>query len=186
MIDILNIINLPEREDRLASAVNQCRWQKVPFRIWDGITQHLRNSENISEAHKQIIRYAKEEGLPRCIIAEDDIIFTSENSWKYFLENIPNDYDIFLSMLYAGQIENNRVINGFSGMTLYCVHERFYDFFLSISNDLHIDRGLGMYAFEKKYMVCNPYVARQSGGFSNNMGKVMTYEVQEKSMTFLT
>ncbi len=41
---------------------------------------------------------------------EDDVRFTNPNSFKYFLENKPKDFDIYLSGIYLGEIlEDNSV-----------------------------------------------------------------------------
>lgn len=183
-MEIVHIINLITRQDRLISVVNQSRWQKFPVMVWTGIEGNLTQAQNINEAHKQIVRWAKEKKMPRVIIAEDDIMFTGPTGFKYFLSQIPESYDLFLSMIYAGEVVENKMLNGFSGLTMYVVHERFYDFFLSIPDNVHIDRWLGQFAFEKEYFVCHPYVCKQTGGYSDNLRKDMNYQLFEEKMTF--
>lgn len=184
MMDTVHVINLPKREDRLLSFCNQMRIIAAPFQIWSGIEGNLTPAQNINIAHKQVIKYAKENNLPRCIVSEDDCVFTHPDSYKYFLSQIPDSYDLFFGMLYAAEIKDNKVLNGFSGLTLYCVSERFYDYFLSTPDNVHLDRNLGMVCHEKEYYVCAPYICKQSGGYSDNMREHMNYRVYEEKMTF--
>ena len=50
-------------------------------------------------------------------------------------------------------------------MTLYIVNERFYDTFLGLNEWNNLDREL---AFKGRYVVCNPFVVTQHGGYSDN------------------
>lgn len=183
-MDIINTINLPFREDRLFSFCNQMRIQKAAFRIWNGVEGNLQPARNILMAHKAIIQWAKDNNLERVVVAEDDIIFSHPDSYKYFIENVPEIYDIYFGMIYAGEIQENKIINGFSGMTLYVCNKNSYSFFLSIPDNLNIDRGLGQFCHEKEFMVCNPYVCFQSGGMSNRTFQNENYYEFEKNMVF--
>lgn len=183
-MDVINVINIATRQDRLLSVCNEMRIQQAPFRIWDGVTDKLTTAQNINSAHKQIVRWAKENDLNRVVIAEDDILFSHPESYQYFLSNMPGEFDLFMGMIYAGEIQEGKIVNGFSGMTIYCCHKDFYDFFLSMDDSLHIDRALGRFAFEMQYYVCNPFIAKQSGSYSDNMRKSMDYSEYEKNMVF--
>lgn len=167
----LNIIigNRAERTPRLMKELEE---QSITnYMLWDGI--HLPSiKESINLAHKQIIRYAKLAEFDEVIIAEDDVKFTHPNSWKFFLENKPKDFDIYLSMIYTGDIDDNNKLNWFTGMTLYIVKEKFYDTFLSVPDSEHIDRAL---AYLGNYIMCNPYIAEQYDGISSNSGQNEKY-----------
>ena len=57
----LNIIHLPERIDRGELLQKELYEQRiVDYKIWDGIIDPTCTSRGISQAHKQIIRFAKE------------------------------------------------------------------------------------------------------------------------------
>lgn len=185
-MDIINVINLWKREDRLVSFCNQMRIQNAAFRIWNGVEGNLTPAQNINCAHKSIVRWAKENNLKRVVICEDDILFSHENSYKYFLSQVPPIFDLYFSMLYAAEVRENKIMNGFSGLTMYMVHNRFYDFFLSIPDTQHMDRALGAHSHEKEFYVCSPYIAKQAPGYSNNMMKHQNYDEFEKHMTFYT
>lgn len=183
-MDILNVINLDKREDRLLSVAKQAKWQNIPLRIWNGIDAEPTTAQGINKAHKQIVQFAKDNNQHRVIIAEDDIIFTADNAYAYFLSQMPSSYDLFFAMSYSAEIKENKILNGFSGMTMYVVHEKFYDFFLGIPDHVHIDRFLGQFAFEREYLLCEPYVALQSGGYSENLRREMHYEAYTDTMKF--
>ncbi len=142
------------------------------YEMWEGIyLPSVKRSINL--AHKQIVEFASVAGYEEVAIAEDDIKFTHPNSWNYFLENKPKDFDIYLSMVYLGQPDLNGVVRDFTGLTLYVVAKRFYETFLSVPEDEHLDitlAGLG------KFVVCDPFIAIQYNGWSANTGKMEEYD----------
>lgn len=176
MIDIMHVINLYKRTDRAVSLVEQCKKQSVPIMLWEGVLSEKTPAANINKAHKAIVQYAKDRNLPYVIIAEDDIVFTDKGAWDFYLKNMPTEFDLYLGMVYSAQVENNQIINGFSGLTLYAINSGYYDFFLSMPPAVHIDRHMGQYAHQYKYFVCPEFVCHQSGGYSDNLKRHMTYE----------
>lgn len=164
---LLNIIHLEIRIDRRIALDIELQKQEISaFRIWDGIINEANPRTGISKAHKQIISKAKESGLHSVLIAEDDIKFTAKGAFEYFLNNIPADFDLYLGGITHGKINSEKVVNDFSGLTLYLIHNRFYNTFLDTAEDLNIDRAL---AGKGKYVVCDPFVAIQHNGYSDNM-----------------
>lgn len=183
MPPILNIISLPHRLDRQQSYMEETAMQNIAYKVWPGVTTHKEytNHRNISQAHKAIVRDAKSKGLPQVIIAEDDIRFSAAGSWKYYLSQMPKEFDLFCGVVYAGEVDpqTNRIIStkGMSGTnTLYTIHEKFYNFFLAIDESKHLDRELGRFGNINKYYVCNPMVCYQIGGFSDNFKRWYYYE----------
>lgn len=148
--------------------------QKITdYEFWPGVyVPSIKRSINL--AHKQIIEYGQVAGWEQTIVAEDDIQFTHPNSWNYFLSQMPEDYDIFLSMIYLGWPDENGVVKDFTGLTLYSVHSRYYETFLSVPEDEHLDRALSQ--TKGKFVVCNPFVAIQYNGWSSNTGKMEVYD----------
>ncbi len=183
-MDVINCINLEKREDRLLSFCNQMRIINAPFRLWYGVEEFLTPAQNISTAHKNIVRWAKENNLERVVICEDDIIMSNEKSYEYFLSKVPPVFHLYFSMLYAAEVKEGKILNGFSGLTMYMVHNSFYQEFLDIPDTQHLDRALGQQAWEKEYYVCEPYVCRQMPGYSNNQMRNMEYSSFEEKMTF--
>jgi len=172
----VHAINLPHRTDRRYSFEHQAEGQGFKVRFWDGIVSDT-PSKSVNLAHKQIVRYAKEKKLPQITIAEDDCCFFAKGAFDYYIKKILKDYDIYFGMIYSGEIdESNRIIEGFSGNTLYMVHERFYDTFLSVPDTEHLDRFLGTLCSQYKFMVCPQFVCYQSNGYSDRAKAYCKYE----------
>lgn len=168
---IVNIINLKHRTDRREHIINQMTEQGVEFMIHDGVL-HRKSFTGVSVAHKSVIRQAQKDKLPMCCICEDDTEMSDPFSLNYFFNNIPEKFDIFLGCIYHGEIRPDNTIRDFSSLTLYIVHESFYDKFLSVPENMHLDRGL---AGLGKFVVCNPFVCKQIDGYSDNSKKETKY-----------
>lgn len=126
--------------------------------------------ESINAGHKGIVRMAKETRMPYVCIAEDDLMFTSPNSWEYFLNTMPKEFDLHLWGTYIMPLSNNCVC----GFQLYIVSEKFYDKFLSVPDDAHIDTAMD--DLKGDYHFCYPFPALQRSGFSaNNPGQPVNY-----------
>jgi hypothetical protein len=165
-IPIINIIHNSERLDRLKTLEYELENQGIKdWNKWDAIYDVKGAHIGINAAHKQIVRWAKEQGLPEVLIGEDDLKFTDKGAFDYFISNKPLDYDLYLCGIFCGQINDNNLTKEFTGMTLYFVNERFYDTYLSLDPNKHIDAAL---ANNGKYVVSNPFVAVQYNGFSDN------------------
>src|SRR5580692_779019 len=127
---------------------------------------------NINLAHKLFVRLAQEKGLPEVCILEADAMFPSLGGWRLFLEHKPKDFDIYLAGTYGLQMDYMRQhehgvypITSINGLHCYIIRAQFYDTFLSLPADQHIDvalDGLG------KYFVCYPFAAIQRPGWSAN------------------
>lgn len=179
------------RQENVLSIAAQSKSQGFSCRFWEGNTDEtVFRSGNISRAFKQIVRDAKKNDLPMCCIGEDDLFFTASGAWRYYLDNMPDDFDLYLGGIYAGQLEGNRIINGYSGHTLVTVKSQFYDFFLSANEDPkglghgHLDRVLGNFCFEKKYFVTIPFVVRQTANYSDNHRRIPNYAAYEESWEY--
>ncbi len=184
----LYILHLfPNTENEKVNEVAQIRHDNLIKELESqNITQYTLvpgtyNSSNtkkeISKGHHKIVQNAKDLGLSMCLIAEDDLQFTSPNSWKYFLSQIPESFDLFFGLIYAGNIEDNRVVQGFSGgMTLYAISSRFYDTFLEQPIDTHVDRNLGNFCHLHEFKVIPEYCVIQRGGMSHQLKRHMVYD----------
>ena len=180
---IVNCLNLSSREDRMLSASRQAKEQGFAIKFHEGVVGKIA-FKAINKAHKSIVQKAKNNGDAYTIICEDDIRFTSPHAFNYYLSKIPKEFDLFMGMIYAGEIKDGRILNGFSGLTLYTVHSRFYDEFLAADPNDHLDRFLGNSAFKNKYYICEPFVCYQSGGYSDNCRQNVNYKVYHDKMNF--
>lgn len=134
----------------------------------------LNPKRGIAKAHKQIIQWAYDHSLPSVIIAEDDVKFFSLGAFDYFIENEPEDYDLYLGGIIYGNLHKDNSVKDFSGLTLYKINHRFYSTFLSLPEENDIDRPL---ANKGLYIVCNPFVVTQHNGFSDNKGEYQEYDL---------
>lgn len=101
----------------------------------------------VREAHQNIVKkyYDAEE----ITIFEDDIIFTSSESWETYWEHykeLPKDWDVYLGGVYGPKelvdaTQNlNKVNKPFCGIHWYTIRKKFYDKFLMCDERKHIDR----------------------------------------------
>lgn len=187
----LNIIHLPNdsahphRELRERNFLKEIKEQGIKdYKVWDGIYNELNPIQAISQSHKMIVRDAKEKGLPRVFIAEDDFMFTNKGAWEYFLKSIPEEYDLFLSHIYYGKWDETGKIKGpFSSLTLYCVHEKFYDKFLLKDETEHLDLTMNK-AWRHDIRVCLPMVCKQMSGWSDNEKVIKDWAYKEHDKPF--
>jgi hypothetical protein len=159
----LNIIHDSRMLARLEPLMEQLRNQNITdYRIWPPVDDVNSVVASINKSHKQIIKDAMDRGLEEVAVGEDDLMFTSNNSWKYFLENKPKDYSIYLACTYIPPISNNLIC----GFHLYVVHSSFYETFLSIPDNVHIDTHMNETG--GKWVFCYPFPALQKEGWSAN------------------
>jgi hypothetical protein len=170
----INVIHLANRYDRERTLEKEMKEQDViDYRVWDGIIDPKTPSRGISKAHKQIVKYARNNSLHEILIAEDDLKFTSKGAFKFFLKNKPKDFDIYLAGIYIGKINDDNTVKDFSGLTCYIINQRFFDTFLSMPEQCNIDRCLKN---KGKFIVCNPFAVIQYHGFSDNVKRYCNYD----------
>lgn len=159
---------------RIPILLNELQQQGITeFNIVEGIHDKHSVVRSINLSHKKIVLQALEDGLPEVCIFEDDIKFTAPGAFSHFLTQKPTDFDLYLGGIYLGDIAPDNTTKDFTALHCYIISERFYDTFLSLPEDKHIDtclKGLG------KYVVCNPMIAIQHPGYSANTGKEETYD----------
>lgn len=171
----LNIIHLSHRKDRLQLLNNQLTEQNIiNYKLWEGFLDEENPKRGIAKAHKQIIHWSQKQNLPYILIAEDDIKFTSKGAFDFFLKNEPKEYDLYLGGISYGNIDKDNSVKDFSGLTLYKIKNSFYNFFLDLPEDKDIDRAL---ANKGKFIVCNPFVAIQYNGYSDNKKAYQNYDL---------
>lgn len=167
----------------MPTLLEQLQNQKIDdYELWQGVFLPSIKA-SINAAHKQIVRYAQLAEWSEVAIAEDDLIFTSPNSWRYYIDKMPLDFSIYLSMVYLGEIYDGDKVRNWTGLTLYTVHHSFYETFLSVPDDDHLDILLSQ--TDGVFVVCNPFVAKQSNGFSSNTGKDENYDDLLRNRIFL-
>lgn len=165
----LHIIHLEYREDRKTHILGQLESQGITdFRFWPGILSTDKASRRIAQAHQQIIRWGKSEGENEVTIAEDDLQFTGLGAFKYFADHEPENYDLYLGGISYGKLKPDNSVDDFAATHLYKIKSHFFDTMLSLTGEKDIDRDL---AHRGKFFVCNPMIAIQCDGYSDNSRK---------------
>ncbi len=169
----LNIIT-DYRADRAAGLKEQIQLLNITnYKFWDAVKLPSVKA-SINAAHKQIVRYAKIAEFGEVMIAEDDFRATHPDSFRYFLSQKPPQYDLYLSQVYLGDIDERGRVKGFTGLTLYFVSARYYDRFLSSDPTEHLDIALNNVGGD--FHVCQPFPFIQANGWSSNTGKHENYD----------
>lgn len=150
-------------------------------RIWEPVAAPT-VVESINLSFKTIVRYAKEKKLKEICICEEDLQLTGDGAWKYFIDNKPKRFDIYIGGNYLinnpdSYIAPHYKLEEYVGNQLIIVHERYYDRFLSVPDKAHVDtiqKGLG------DFYACWPMVALQRPGYSANAGTKVNYNANLK------
>jgi hypothetical protein len=174
---MLHIIHLPDRTDRWTLLLRELEHQGISdYKIWPGV-KTARPSVGIAMAHQQIVKWAARENLQEITIAEDDVLFTADGAFTYYLQSKPSTFDLYLAGITYGELLPDNTVKDFAGTHLYTIHQNFYTTFLDQTGEVDIDRALKN---KGKFVVCNPMVAIQRNGFSDNRKKVMDYSIYFK------
>lgn len=164
----INIIHDNRRPEKYPQFMMEFANQGISdYKVWEAVIDRPTVVEAINASHKRIVSWAKDMGLAEVCIAEDDLMFTCGDSWRYFLNSKPENFDLYLSSTYIVTEPLSKIC----GFHLYVVHEKFYDTFLSAPNTAHIDTVMEELGGDFKF--CYPFPALQRAGFSaNNMAQV--------------
>ncbi len=165
----LNIIFDDRRIERYEPLMKELKRQGITdYELWPCI---MRPDvvQSINASHKMLVRMAMENQEPCVCIGEDDLWFPGEDGWQWFLKNVPYEFDIYLGGTYCVPLSNN-IICGFH---LYMVHQKFYEKFLSVPDNEHIDTAMNN--IKGDYHFCYPMPALQRAGFSSNNKTVSNY-----------
>jgi hypothetical protein len=168
------IIHNTDHTERFQRLRAELETQRIGlYTIFPSVYHYLSAKHGINLAHKQCVEYARVAGFNEICIMEDDVKFVHPNAFTYFLENKPKEYDIYLSGIYSGEILPDNTVKSFCGLHCYVVHSDFYQTFLSLPPDEHIDQAM---SGKGRFVVCNPFAAIQYNGHSYNTGKVENYD----------
>ncbi len=159
--------------------VDEMHNQGISKYVWHSPIMDDNVVKSINISQKAIVRKAKERGDKYCCIMEQDIWFKSENGWKYFIDNIPQEFDVYIGGSYLKDIDVKyeaplTKVNSWIGNHCIIISERYYDKFLE-SNELeHID---AVQSGKGEFYLCYPMVAFQRVGFSANNKTICDYNI---------
>lgn len=166
----INVIYDNRQSDDYQRLLDEFKAQGIKdYYFWDAIVNKDSVVSSINASHKMIVRWAKGNRKPFAIIAEQDLHFTCSGAWQYFLDNIPEQYDLYLACTYIPPISNNQVC----GFHLYSISEQFYNKFLDTPDNVHIDTYMN--ELGGTYKFCYPFPALQRSGWSFNNKAICDY-----------
>jgi hypothetical protein len=177
---IAHVIVNPYRPVPNTTLYNELDRQGIDAKIWQGIHDPNDVVRGIGLSHKQIVQFAVDHHLPQICIMEEDVWFPAGDGWLYFQQNIPKIFDLYLGGAYglnqtaltriqrkAGSVE----VNNFAGLHCYIINDSYYEKFLSLPENKHIDDQPGM----GKFYICAPMAALQYPGWSSNARRSVDY-----------
>jgi len=130
-------------------------------------------------AHKQIVRWAKEQNLPYVWICEDDVKFTHPKAIDYFLSQIPQDNH---TNIFLGGVWRSKWIAGelktWSGIHCYVMFSKFYDKFLAAPEEKPVDIWIAEWHAiygGNRISTCKPLVAFCYDGISGTTGDYLIH-----------
>jgi hypothetical protein len=171
----LHIIHNPDDLKRINQLEKELSNQGIDnYYLWDAVYDERGTYQGINKAHKQIVRWAKENDLPFVTVAEDDLLFFDKGAYEYYLNNEPKEYDLYLSGIFLGEIDENNETKKFTGLSLYRVKNNYYNTFLQAEENEHLDIALSYQG--GKFIVCNPFTVRQHNGYSTNEKRFLNYD----------
>lgn len=176
-MDIINIIYDERQSDDYARLLEEFIGQSIipKYKFWNCIINKDSVVKSINASHKMIVNWAKDNKMDYVVIAEQDLHFSCPTSWEYFLRNKPFNYDIYLACSYIkNSIPNTEVLeNLICGFHLYILNSCYFDTFLSVPDDQHIDTAVG--DLKGNFVFCKPFPALQRVGFSANNKTIVNY-----------
>lgn len=150
------------------------------YLIWEAVINKKTVVESINASFKMIVRQAKKSEWKEVLIFEDDIMFPAEDGFKYFLANKPESFDVYIGGTYfLDKPDEWRPpvvkVNEWVGNHCIIIHEKYYDKFLELPDDKHIDT---VNSGKGDFYVCFPFAALQRPGFSRNNMAICNYNSQ--------
>lgn len=129
-------INLESRRDRREEFEAECARIGIQPERFPAIVHPKGPSLGCSASHLQVLKLARERGLPSVLVFEDDFTFlVSKEEFQCVLDSLPTDYDVV--MLGYALLRGEEYTASF-GRTLeaqagsgYIVHQKAYDALIS-------------------------------------------------------
>jgi hypothetical protein len=184
---IAHIIVNPARPVSNETLYQELDRQGIDAKLWEPVHDKDSVVRSINLSHKQIVQFAVEHHIPQICIMEEDVMFPASDGWQYFQANIPDEFDLYLGGAYGlNETAFNRIrkhpgaipIHNFAGLHCYIINNTYYDRFLSLPENRHIDDqpGLG------RFFVCAPFAALQHPGWSSNARRTVDYNCDERML----
>jgi hypothetical protein len=173
---IAQVIHDSRRTDRAEMLAEQERENGFRYNLWPAFFFDTPDKHILGPwaAHKNIVRWAKENEMPYVWICEDDVKFTHPKAIEYFESQIPTTPGI---NLFFGGIWQSVWVGGelrrWSGTHCYIVFSRFYDKLLNAPEkepiDVWLSRWHSIYG-GNRLRTCKPLIASCYDGISGTTG----------------
>ena len=177
---LAHIIHSQNRPERLENIVKQSEEQGFEFRLWDAVIDE-NPIRGCSLAHKQIVKWAKLMGQSAVWILEDDCVFTDRGAADEFLKLIPDSYQVYTGGMYGthkfheGNVPHYMYPKTITGLHCYVVNSSYYDRFLALDENLHIDRAISEDCERLEIVLSDPLYALQMPGYSDMSKQQVDY-----------
>ena len=166
----------------MENILKQSQEQQFSYRLWPAI-EHDNPVTSCTLAHKQIVKWAKDNEQPSVWIMEDDVMFTAPKAADNFIYYRPVVYCIYTAGMYGTHKFWDRrsgydYPKSMSGTHCYLVHKRAYDRFLALPEDIHLDLAISNeFGFQNKteLVLAKPMYAIQIPGYSDMLGQIVDY-----------
>lgn len=171
------IIHNPFRIDRMANIIHQALEQEFEYRIWP----HVADANPIRGchlAHRAIVQHAKDFNWPSVWIMEDDVMFTTKSAAEQWLKLQPHAMDIYSAGNYGTHKYRRRgdkydLPYSISGTHCYIVYQQFYDKFLSMDENEHLDVQISQTS--ERIVIPKLIYALQQSGYSDILQQQVNY-----------
>lgn len=176
------IIHNDAEQGRYKTLMKELESQNIyKYMLFPSVYHPKGAKEGINLAHRQCVEYAKVAGFSEICVMENDISFLGDGAFDYFIKRKPEDFDLYLAGAYVTNFNKDGTLHDFCGFHCYIVKDHFYDTYLSVPYDEHIDRAM---AGMGKFILCDPMIAVQHSGYSSNTGKFENYDslLQDKRL----
>jgi GR25 family glycosyltransferase involved in LPS biosynthesis len=116
---LINLVSRPDRYKKMKMQFKYFGWDvkehRTVIHTWcEGITKSFKNTPDGPNAfscareHYTLIKSAYLRGLESICIIEDDVSFyTNKTIWEYYLNNLPNDWDVLRICSLRGKTEQS-------------------------------------------------------------------------------
>lgn len=177
------VINLPERKDRLERFKSELSklFDDTTFNIIEGV-RNERSSVGISTAHKNAVKFAKDQGWEYVLVMEDDLKLSSSPNLRWYvneaLNNLPSNWGALSGSCYCGRPNHYNkywsLVKDFCGCHFMIYKYDSYDSIINhdfrIKNyDREVSKILDIY-------IMNKLIAKEYPGFSDHLNKEVNHD----------
>jgi GR25 family glycosyltransferase involved in LPS biosynthesis len=183
---IAHIIINKARLDRLAHIKQQVAEQGITAQYHDAVIDTDNPVRGCHLSHRKIVQFAKDNDFPSVWIMEDDCVFTVPDAAREFINSMPACFKVYTAGMYGVHKYSSAggakflYPTSMSGTHCYVINRTFYDAFLSMNENEHLDitisKAMKAYDIENTNIVIrNEIYALQLPGYSDITKQIVDY-----------